>query len=318
MKKIRTAYLKTNYTCNNRCIFCYSDHSQEKTMDLNEVRENMEYILENLNFDKFILSGGEASVHPEFEEILEYIAEKIKSKFLLVTNGRQLANDSIIKSLNRFKKDKIEVSISLHGPDKATHESITRVQGSFNEAMKSIEVLIKNGIRVSVVFVITKDNFLSLPKTIETLKKEGVNEFRLRIVYPWDVNKESEIAKLLPPPVLAKEKILEAMGIAHSNKGILHIDYMPYCYISLKRYKRKSLYSFEKDFADIEIYFFDKWHQKDHFITRDCIQESQGHEFFDNLHKNEYCKDCVQPCEGLPNSYLEAGFNNEKDIFNEK
>jgi len=43
--------LKTNYTCNNRCIYCYySVKHNDNIMNLNEIKNNLQYIKKNIQY----------------------------------------------------------------------------------------------------------------------------------------------------------------------------------------------------------------------------------------------------------------------------
>jgi len=83
------------------------------------------------------LTGGEPLLHPQFDEILEYM-RKSDYRLTIETNGTLIngENAALIASCNRSF-----VSVSLDGIDPETHEWVRGVPGCFDASCRAVEVL---------------------------------------------------------------------------------------------------------------------------------------------------------------------------------
>lgn len=153
--------------CNWNCKFCYNTwkHSDEypNTLDLsydkfkNIINESLENGCTSLK-----ISGGEPTLHPKFNNFIEYASE-MGMNISLFTNGT-LLDENMISFL---KNNKIStVLISLHGLQNQ-HELYTNIYNSYNKTIRTIENLIKNNIQVSV------ETILSASSTIKEIIEMG-------------------------------------------------------------------------------------------------------------------------------------------------
>lgn len=183
------------HKCNLRCSHCYQEeYYNHMPMDL--VESSLEKISSFLS-DKYIncqinITGGEPLVHPSFLEI----CRKIKSKgfyFSVLTNGT-LITESMAEELSKLRP--IFVQVSLDGVEK-THDKIRGI-GSYNKALKGIELLKKNGIRVLVSFTAQRENIKDYKKLVRVCSKYSVDKIWWdRVVIPSkeDINKISLTTK---------------------------------------------------------------------------------------------------------------------------
>ncbi|MHC1592041.1 MAG: radical SAM protein [Candidatus Helarchaeales archaeon] len=127
--------------CNLRCPFCYV--IREKRLKRTHVSlEDFEKVLKIYKPLYLQMTGGEATIHPEFIKLI-----KISFKYVLVsmqisTNG--LLVHKYVKELASMKRKPI-IGISLDAPNEL-HDTIRNRKGLFNRIMKTVYLLKENQI----------------------------------------------------------------------------------------------------------------------------------------------------------------------------
>lgn len=172
--KLSFLALELTYRCNERCIHCYLDDNHMND-DPNEELTLHDYqsILDeaySLGCINVLLTGGEVSLRSDFIEIAKYAADK-GMLVDIYTNGIALT-DRQIDEILALKPN--SVSVSLYGGDAKTHDSITRVPGSFDKTLKTAMTFRCAGVDTFIKSVAIKQNVDSL-KALHDLGK------RLRI-----------------------------------------------------------------------------------------------------------------------------------------
>lgn len=111
--------------CNLRCPTCFADSSPALTgvVPVADVLANIDQRLERESgrLDVLMVSGGEPTVYPRLEELLEQVLERNIVRILLNTNGIQIArNDALLDFLTRHNT-RIEVYLQFDGFKLETH-----------------------------------------------------------------------------------------------------------------------------------------------------------------------------------------------------
>jgi MoaA/NifB/PqqE/SkfB family radical SAM enzyme len=107
------------------------------------------------------LTGGEPTVHPDFLAIVQ-LARRLGLRTSMGTIGTGLANPSFAARVMPYLDD---VLFSLHGPDAATHDGLTRTSGSFARVMRAVENARSfPGFRPSFNTVLNQANLARLPE----------------------------------------------------------------------------------------------------------------------------------------------------------
>lgn len=160
-----SALLELTYLCNHLCTFCNNPidrfvMGQPRPVDSTEMTtgEILDTLrkLKDLNVLFLTLSGGEPLVRPDFWDIARE-ARDLGFGVRVFTNGYLIDAD-----LARRLHDEIhpiEMSISLHGADPETHDSLTRIPGSFEKLVAGVRELRAIGLNVLLKTVITKLNY---------------------------------------------------------------------------------------------------------------------------------------------------------------
>ena len=170
--------------CNQRCIFCLDRGAQTGgVVPLASVRRSLRTGRKQ-GLRRVVLSGGEATVHPEFIEIVRLARETGYTHIQTITNGRKFCYpDFLRKAVAAGLK---EVTFSLHGHTPALHDRLTRVPGSFVQALSGLRAaLAVPGLIVSVDVVINKLNLPVLREHLDFCIGLGVGEFDLLALVPF-------------------------------------------------------------------------------------------------------------------------------------
>ena len=170
--------------CNQRCIFCLDRFAQTGgAVPLKSLRR---FLLtgRRQGLRRVVLSGGEATIHPEFIRVVELARELGYTHIQTITNGRRFCYpDFLKKSVAAGLK---EVTFSLHGHTPAIHDRLTQVPGSFVQALSGLRAaLAAPGLIVSVDVVINKLNLSVLREHLDFCIGLGVGEFDLLALVPF-------------------------------------------------------------------------------------------------------------------------------------
>ncbi len=155
-------YLELTPLCNNRCPSCgnvFADRTAADPMPPAMSAQDWEQILTRIapTAQRLKVTGGEPTLHPEFEAIMESI-DRLGIPFTLFTNGRWRDPDRTCRYLRRLNRLD-GLLVSLHGPDASSHEAFTHVPGSFAETQANIRRAVAAGLPVSLSCVLTHLNW---------------------------------------------------------------------------------------------------------------------------------------------------------------
>lgn len=107
--------------CNLRCPTCFAQSAPQlaATAPLDQVLASIDTRLsrEHQRLDVLMLSGGEPTLHPQFEEILEAAVARPIVRILVNTNGLRIARDDALVALLRRHRERVEVYLQFDGLD---------------------------------------------------------------------------------------------------------------------------------------------------------------------------------------------------------
>ena len=160
--------------CNERCSFCPYYGAEGRVIDdgvrlvpktvlelplLTRLFEDVRGLVRRIK-----LSGqGEATLHPQFREIIE-LAHGMGFDLKLITNGTTLKRNAAA-----VRQNVRDVSVSVHGVG-AVHDEIVGLRGAFDKAMAGLDLLQEGEgalEEVRMVFVITANNLDEVPSIMQ-------------------------------------------------------------------------------------------------------------------------------------------------------
>ena len=139
---------------------------------------------EELDAEKVIISGGEASLHPKFFDFIRYAKDIGYDRVQTVTNGYRFADRKFY--LDSMRAGLGEITFSLHGHNAELHNRLTQTPEGFERLVKGMVRAIRDpyGPIVNIDVVINKQNVGVIDKIIELAASLGVTRFDLLHVIP--------------------------------------------------------------------------------------------------------------------------------------
>lgn len=143
--------------CDLRCTHCLRDNFKGSAMPLDMLDKFVGEIKSRNPSIHFSMTGGEPSIHPEFDEFLQIFA-KHKSKFSIISNGISVTGrEAVIKN----KKNLIRIAVSFDAPV-AEINDLVRGEGSFIKALDTVKAYVNNNVPVTMKYVMHNDNAESM------------------------------------------------------------------------------------------------------------------------------------------------------------
>lgn len=122
--KENRVWVRITAACNVKCVFCLdSDAQNGNLIDDAKIREEIRSGYKKGTYNRIIISGGEASIHPKFPEYIRYAKELGYDRVQTVTNGNMFSRDEFCKKV--FDAGLDEVTFSLHGHTPKLHDYFT-------------------------------------------------------------------------------------------------------------------------------------------------------------------------------------------------
>lgn len=142
--------------CNFKCIHCYVTNCKEqKEMFLSyDVIKNVIDEVCEMGCKMISITGGECTLHPDFEKIYTYIWKK-GLKVNIFTNA-SLITPSIISLFKKYQPNC--VSISIYGASKSTYNEVTKSSVGYKNSIHGLELLQCNGINIEIKIIVLKQN----------------------------------------------------------------------------------------------------------------------------------------------------------------
>ncbi|MEI7849011.1 MAG: radical SAM protein [Chloroflexota bacterium] len=231
----QTVYLEILYSCNLSCEYCYIGKDSNHKSPTIGSKESIFKILQKLKEEgtqEIVLLGGEPTIHPQFQEICEKIAElKFTSKGI-VTNGTLLSSE-LVRTLKRCD---FWVDISFRSGNQAIFDKITAKNGSFEKCISAAKLCSDEGIHLGIEYDCSRYNYNSLYETILMLKDYGIilNQIQLHRILP-----EGDALESQQSLILSLQEWEEVFSQAQKIKQDLNIpiafeDGFPYCLVDRK------------------------------------------------------------------------------------
>ena len=150
----RSIHIEIADACNERCIHCYIPNERKN----NVIDSALFYrIIEEgrkMNIIHVTLSGGEPLLH---KDILGFLKRCRKLELSVnILSNLTLLTDDIISEMK--KNSLLSVQVSLYSMDAVVHDSITKLNGSFEKTKNGILRLCDEGIPVQISCPIIKQN----------------------------------------------------------------------------------------------------------------------------------------------------------------
>lgn len=152
-----TVLLEVTNACNLACRVCYADAKGDRILSVEETRTTISGLIRDKGFlDSVQITGGEATIHPDFWEIVAWLyAQEGVGKIYLPTNGIEFSKPEIARRLQRYR-DKILVLLQYDGSSSETNKALRRAD-TLRIRERNIRTLDKLGVCMQLTMTIAQD-----------------------------------------------------------------------------------------------------------------------------------------------------------------
>ncbi|MCX5750053.1 MAG: SynChlorMet cassette radical SAM/SPASM protein ScmF, partial [Candidatus Saganbacteria bacterium] len=171
--------------CNLRCRHCWIQPKYEEGklkfpyVSLDLFKKIVEEAIP-LGLSSVKLTGGEPLIHPQINEVLDYIKSK-DLRLVVETNG-VVCTPELAKKLKECKGT--FVSVSIDGADATNHEWVRGVEGSFEAAKQGVRNLVAAGFHPQVIMSLMRHNVHQMEDVIRMAEELGAGSVKFNLVQP--------------------------------------------------------------------------------------------------------------------------------------
>ncbi len=156
--------------CNLKCRHCLTASGERlpNELTLSEVARVVDELVD-MKVLRISFVGGEPLVRKDFLEILSYCSTKdIAVEFS--TNGYAFT-PAVLKALEDLNIFSVQVSIDGLGD---SHDEFRGRKGSFDKAIRALELARDGGLRATISTTVTRNNYLEIPAMIDRFRAMGI------------------------------------------------------------------------------------------------------------------------------------------------
>ncbi len=180
----KRVWVRVTRLCNLRCTFCLDSWNQNGTyVPTAELKAFIRRGREQ-GGQRLILSGGEATIHPDYLKLVRYGRTLGYEWIQTVTNGQMFAYPKFARAARVAGLD--EVTFSMHGHTPRLHDMLVGMPGAFERAVQGIRnALAVGGLVVNVDIVVNRLNAPHLRDILDFYMDMGIREFDLLYIVPF-------------------------------------------------------------------------------------------------------------------------------------
>lgn len=174
-----TVLMEVTNACNLACRVCYADAKGDRILSMDEMRTFIADLIDGKGFlDSVQITGGEATIHPEFWEIVAwlYVQEGV-GKIYLPTNGVEFSKPEIADRLHEYR-DKILVLLQYDGGSDEANKALRRAD-TLRLRERNIRNLDKLGVCMQLTMTIAQD---ISEEQIAWVVEQGLKHRHVRLV----------------------------------------------------------------------------------------------------------------------------------------
>ena len=156
-RTLDSVYFNLTKNCNLKCIYCYANAGKTAIKDIKDHslgfwKRTIDQLCGMNNNATINITGGEPTIYKYFWNVVKYAKNK-GLNLLLITNGSNNKKNDIQKYLDYFSSFQVSID-SL----REEVNSLTRGNSSLLPAQKFIDNLIENGVKPTIMVVVSKYN----------------------------------------------------------------------------------------------------------------------------------------------------------------
>lgn len=168
--------LALTYGCNNECPHCYNEPDRYHLPSM--PKEDWFKVIDQLHamgVPHLILTGGEATLHPELTEIIHY-ADQLGHIVGLNTNGRKIAHAPYMQTLADAGLNHVQVTLGSCHPE--VHDAMMGAK-SFDQTVRGIRNALASSVHVITNTTLMRANMGHAEDIIHFLYDLGIRTFAM-------------------------------------------------------------------------------------------------------------------------------------------
>ena len=166
--------------CNLKCLHCYQQNDiQKASLPEDKVFLIAEKLIRSGIFQA-TLTGGEPFILPYLEKLVRYFNSSGISP--QISSNGTILNDKIVQWLSDVNIRLLQISLDSHKAE--THDYIRQSEGAFNRVIKSIALLKKGNVPVSVAFCASSKNYREVEPLIQLAISLGLSKISIGEIMP--------------------------------------------------------------------------------------------------------------------------------------
>jgi MoaA/NifB/PqqE/SkfB family radical SAM enzyme len=169
--------LAVTWRCNLACAHCLQSGHDATDLDLG-LLERLLPSAQATGLRVVGLTGGEATLHPEFDRLVALIARQGLA-YTLTTNGTLLT--PLLEACSILPP--VSTTLSFDGPDAASHDAV-RGPGAFDETARTAQVLAIAGVPFQMQATLTSALLPQLPAMARLAEALGAGRLMLALPIP--------------------------------------------------------------------------------------------------------------------------------------
>lgn len=175
------ADLALTYGCNNACPHCYNEPDRFPMVSLRKAQWcEVIHRLHEAGVPHLILTGGEATLHPDLLAIIRY-ADGLGHIVGLNTNGRRLAHNPFVAELVSAGLNHVQITLGSHLPE--VHNAMMGAN-AFDQTVKGIRNAVASTLHTITNTTLTRSNLDHAPEIVDYLYSLGIRTFAMNsIIY---------------------------------------------------------------------------------------------------------------------------------------
>ena len=210
--------------CNARCIYCFEEGYEVKTMTLETADKLVEFICQTRQQDTITLRwfGGEplAAAHIIRHVCAELKRREIPFKSRMVTNASLLTKEMAEEAKQAWNLKKVQVSLDGAKEDYMLRKNYYNPQKhNYDTVMRSIHYFAEAGIKVNLRVNVDEENISRIEQFLYDLKAE-FGDMHMIVVYltPLYQAQQREAIIQLYKEILRLNDIMEQIGVPRTEK----------------------------------------------------------------------------------------------------
>jgi MoaA/NifB/PqqE/SkfB family radical SAM enzyme len=218
-------WVRVTRSCNNRCVFCHDVGAQDgRALPYDEICDR---IAEGRRrgAERLILSGGEATIHPRFLDLVRFGTAQGYGWVQVVTNGRMFGYRDF--AARAWEAGLREATFSMHAHRPDLYDRIVGVDGAFQQALKGLRNAIALRMVVSVDVVLSRMNLPHLKEILEFFMSLGVYEFDLLHLVPFGRGFDERRAEVFADEDMVRRELARALELAGTPGLFLWTNRLP-------------------------------------------------------------------------------------------